>query len=80
VRTVPIAAEGGAPVDPTLENAVSGRYALSRHLFMITRGEPSPAARDFLDWVRTPAGQALVNDAGFYPLPAEQPAGQPAEE
>ena len=53
-----------------MENATSGRYPLARFLLMITRGEPSGTSREFLDWVRSPDGQALVEQAGFYPLPA----------
>ncbi|AKF11183.1 phosphate ABC transporter substrate-binding protein [Sandaracinus amylolyticus] len=70
VRTVAIAGEDRQPVTPTMENATSGRYPLARFLLMITRGEPSGTSREFLDWVRSPDGQALVEQAGFYPLPS----------
>lgn len=69
VRTVPIAGEDGTPIEPTMENATSGRYPLARYLFMVTPDEPTGVAREFLDWVRSPEGQALVENAGFYPLP-----------
>jgi phosphate transport system substrate-binding protein len=74
VRVLPVAADG-EPVAPTLENAVSGRYPISRYLFMYTAGEPTGTVADLLAWVVTPEGQALVADAGYYPLPA---AGAPA--
>lgn len=70
IRTVPIAGEDGTPVEPTMENATAGRYPLARYLLMVTAGEPSGAAREFLDWVRSPEGQALVENVGFYPLPS----------
>jgi phosphate transport system substrate-binding protein len=70
VRVLPVAADG-EPIPPTLENAVSGRYPISRYLFMYTAGEPTGAVADLLAWVVTPEGQALVTEAGFYPLPVE---------
>jgi phosphate transport system substrate-binding protein len=69
VRAVAVAPDGEEPVEPTMANATSGRYPLSRFLFMVTRAAPEGTARDFLDWVRGPEGQALVEAAGFYPLP-----------
>jgi phosphate transport system substrate-binding protein len=69
VRVLPIA-NGGEPVAPTMEHALDGTYPISRYLFMYTAGEPSGIAADFLTWVVTPAGQALVEQAGYYPLPA----------
>jgi phosphate transport system substrate-binding protein len=71
VKALPISAEGGESIEPTLENTTSGLYPLSRSLFMVTRGEPRGMARDFIDWVRGPQGQSLVDQAGFYPLPRQ---------
>jgi len=70
VRHVPIVgANGGDPIEPSLENAVSGRYPLSRFLFMYTAGPPTGLGRQFIDWVVSPEGQALVENVGYYPLP-----------
>ncbi len=70
VRVLPIA-NGADPVAPTMENALSGAYPISRYLFMYTAGEPSGIASEFLAWVVTPEGQALVEEAGYYPLPRD---------
>lgn len=81
IRTVPLAsAEGAAPVAPTLENATSGSYPISRFLFMYTAGPATGIAADLLAWVVTPEGQRVVEQAGFYPLPAagEVPAPEVA--
>lgn len=77
VRTVPVAAEGREPVEPSMENATNGTYPLARFLFMYTAGEPQGTARAFLTWVTSEAGQGLVDDIGFYPLPDEQVAEAP---
>jgi phosphate transport system substrate-binding protein len=74
VRVLSIA-NGGEPVAPTMQNALSGAYPISRYLFMYTAGEPSGIAAEFLAWVVTPEGQALVEQAGYYPLPRD---GAPA--
>lgn len=76
VRVLSIA-NAGEPVAPTMQNALSGAYPISRYLFMYTAGEPSGIAAEFLAWVVTPAGQALVEDAGYYPLPREGAAAAP---
>jgi phosphate transport system substrate-binding protein len=76
VRVLSIA-NGGAPVAPTMANALSGAYPISRYLYMYTAGEPSGLAGQFLAWVVTAEGQALVEEAGYYPLPREAAAPAP---
>lgn len=73
VRVLSIS-NGGEPVAPTMANALSGSYPISRYLFMYTAGDPSGLAAEFLAWVVTPDGQALVEEAGYYPLPHDAPA------
>ena len=69
VKTVPIASEAkGEPVEPNMENALSGKYPLSRQLFWYTAGAPTGAMKDLFDWVLGPEGQKLVLDVGYYPL------------
>lgn len=69
IRTVPIAGADGAAIEPTLENATTGRYPLSRSLFMYTAGPPSGLAAELITFATSAEGQALVERAGFYPLP-----------
>jgi phosphate transport system substrate-binding protein len=76
VRTVPLVGRDGAPIQPTLENATSGEYPLSRFLFVYTAGEPTGLAADFLAFVTSEQGQRLVEQAGFYPLPHEGSAAE----
>jgi len=74
VRTVKVAAAGGEPVEPTMENATSGKYPLSRFLNIYSAGEPSGIAREYLDFVLSAEGQGLVEGVGYYPLPKEAAA------
>lgn len=69
VRAVALVGSDGAPVAPTLATATSGAYPLSRFLFMYTAGTPAGTAKEFLDWVTSPEGQALVEPVGYYPVP-----------
>lgn len=69
VRTVPVAEGDEPPVAPTMENATSGAYPLARYLYLYTADEPTGLAAELIAWVLSPEGQALVEEAGFYPLP-----------
>ena len=69
VKAVPIAAHGdAAAVSPTPASARDGSYALARPLYFYTPGEPAGHTRQFIDWVRGPAGQEIVGRVGFVPI------------
>jgi phosphate transport system substrate-binding protein len=57
-----------AYVLPSAETASDGSYPISRDLYMYTAGEPTGPIADYLDWIRSPAGQQIVIDLGFVPL------------
>lgn len=67
VRAVALREEGRT-VLPTLEAATTGRYPLSRFLYMYSVGDGDAVSQRFLAWARS-SGQALVAEAGYYPLP-----------
>jgi len=69
VVALAVAAENAPPVRPGAETAVDGSYPLARFLFMYTAGEASEDATAFLRWILSDEGQAVVEDAGFFPLP-----------
>jgi phosphate transport system substrate-binding protein len=71
VRTVKVAADGGEPVEPTMENATSGKYPLSRFLHIYSAGEPAAIAKEYIDFVLSDEGQKVVEGVGYYPLPKE---------
>lgn len=71
VRAIPVAAADGAPVAPTMQNATSGTYPLSRFLYLYTPGTPSPVVRQYIDFILSRAGQSVVEGVGFFPLPRE---------
>jgi len=75
VRTVKVSPADGEPaVEPTMENATSGKYPLSRYLNIYSVGEPSGIAKEYLDFVLSDDGQKVVEGVGYYPLPKEATA------
>jgi phosphate transport system substrate-binding protein len=55
---------------PTVGNTLSRVYPIARELFMYTLGEPAGAAKKYMDWIHSPAGQAIVVKSGYVPLSA----------
>jgi len=74
VRTVKVAPADGEPVEPTMENATSGKYPLSRFLNIYSAGEATGIAKDYMDFVLSNDGQKIVEGVGYYPLPKEATA------
>ena len=52
-------------VEPTPANVVAGTFPISRNLNMITMGEATGLAKDFLDFVFSAEGQAIVEEDSF---------------
>lgn len=68
-KIVVIARDADSPyVSPTVETASAGTYPLARNLYMYTAGEPTGPIADYLDWIMSPPGQAIVAELGFVPL------------
>jgi phosphate transport system substrate-binding protein len=74
VRTVKVAPADGEPVVPTMENATSGKYPLSRFLNIYSAGKATGIAKEYLDFVLSHDGQKIVEGVGYYPLPREASA------
>lgn len=69
VNWLKISAKKGEPgVEPGIEAARSGKYPISRKLYLYTAGEPSAEIKAYIDWILSPAGQKIVEDQGFVPL------------
>lgn len=77
-QAVAVAAqESGEYVEPSAENVASGKYPISRPLYLYTRKDPGPAVQQFLSFVLSPEGQQIVKAQEFVPLAtaAKRPAG-----
>lgn len=75
VRAIPLAKKPGQPfVEATPENAVKGKYPLSRFLYVYVNKKPNqplqPLEREFVKMVLSKVGQEVVVKDGYIPLPA----------
>jgi phosphate transport system substrate-binding protein len=60
--------KGEPGVAPGVEVARSGKYPISRKLYIYTAGEPTAEMKAYIDWILSPAGQKIVEQEGFVPL------------
>ena len=79
VKAVALSPKDGEPAyDANLENVLSGKYPLSRMLYIYVIKEPNkplPALQqEFLKFVLSKEGQEIVSKDGYLPLPAEMAA------
>ena len=55
-------------VEPTLETALDGTYPLARPLYFYLPKAPEGLVKQFIDFVLSDRGQAIVLDMQFVPL------------
>jgi phosphate transport system substrate-binding protein len=76
VRAIPLAKKADSPfVEPSFTNALEGKYALGRALYIYVAkkpGEPLPPhVKEFLKFVLSKDGQEIVTKDGFGSLPVK---------
>lgn len=74
VRAVPLTKKvGGKFIDATPDNAVTGKYPLSRFLYVYVNKHPNkdlaPLEKEFLKLILSKQGQEVVIKDGYIPLP-----------
>jgi len=63
-------ADGGEAIEPTEANVLNGAYPISRHLFnYVAPAKDTGAVAAYIGWCLSDAGQAVVKDVGYFPLP-----------
>jgi phosphate transport system substrate-binding protein len=73
VKMLRLAPKAGAPaVAPTVAATQSKEYPLARSLHVYSLGEPEGALKSYLDWILSDAGQRVLEDSGYVPVPPEQ--------
>ncbi len=71
IKFAKVKADSASPAyAPVQENVTSGAYPISRDLYIYMRERPEGKTKDFIDWILSDAGQALVASAGYFPLRA----------
>jgi len=75
VKLLPIAKSGHDYVQASKENILSGKYPLSRYLYVYLNKNPikplSPIEREFIRFIYSKQGQALVAKDGYIPISAD---------
>ncbi len=75
VRALPLAKKGTSFIEANMENAISGRYPLSRYLYVYVNKHPNkalpPMEAEFLKMILSKSGQAIVEKDGYIPLPSK---------
>ena len=73
VRVVPLRDAAGTALSPELDTVTTERYPLSRTLWLYANQDPKaawdPELLEFLKYVNSPRGQAIVSASHLYPLP-----------
>jgi phosphate transport system substrate-binding protein len=73
VKMVRVTSKPGSPaVAPTVAAVHDKTYPLARSLHVYTLGEPQGAVKQYIDWILSDAGQKVVEDAGYVPVPPDQ--------
>jgi phosphate transport system substrate-binding protein len=68
-KVVAVAAGEKEPfIKADLETIRSGRYPISRPLFLYTNGKPQGAVKAFIDFVHSKEGQEIVQRTDFVPI------------
>jgi phosphate transport system substrate-binding protein len=70
IRALKVKKDDTAPaIAPSLQTAQDGSYPIARFLYFYTAGEATGLAKRFIEWVKSPAGQGVIEQVGYYPLP-----------
>ncbi|MEO8351852.1 MAG: phosphate ABC transporter substrate-binding protein [Chthoniobacteraceae bacterium] len=60
--------EGKPFVAPNVEDVLNKSYPIARPLEIYTLGEPEGAVKNYIHWIMSDGGQAIVGDSGYVPL------------
>ena len=52
-----------------MANTLDKTYPLARSLLIYTAGDPEGAIKSYLEWILSPAGQKIVEESGYVPVP-----------
>jgi phosphate transport system substrate-binding protein len=73
VKMLKVAKAKGEPaVAPTVAGVHDRTYPLARSLHVYTLGEPQGAVKSYVDWMLSDAGQKVVEESGYVPLPPDK--------
>ncbi len=53
---------------PTEENIKTGKYPITRFLYLYTKSRPTGELKAYIDWILSSEGQAIVSQVGYFPI------------
>jgi phosphate transport system substrate-binding protein len=69
IRELKVKKDASSPAyAPNLENIKSGKYPISRYLYMYVRNRPTGALKNYIDWTLSEEGQKIVSEVGYFPI------------
>ncbi len=68
VKALPIKLANGTVIAPTVATVKDKTYPIHRDLYMITNGQPTGLANDYINYLLSPAGQQIVVAQGYVAL------------
>ncbi len=73
VKMLKVATKAGEPSQaPSVEAVLSKAYPIARPLYVYTLGEPQGEIKAYIEWIQSDAGQQIVEESGYVPLPPDK--------
>lgn len=69
IKFAKVKKDAGSPgVAPSPETVKDGTYPLTRYLYMYLKSRPTGELKNYVDWILSPEGQAVVSQVGYFPV------------
>jgi len=68
VKALPIMTTNGHLIEPSVQTVKMKTYPICRDLYMITNGQPTGLAKEYIDYLLSAQGQAIVVQQGYVAL------------
>lgn len=69
VKALKVKKDANSPAfEPNKANIMSGKYPISRYLYMYVKERPTGVQKAYIDWILSAEGQKIVNEVGYFPL------------
>ncbi|MFZ5515867.1 MAG: phosphate ABC transporter substrate-binding protein [Candidatus Zhuqueibacterota bacterium] len=70
VKMLKISAKtGGVAIPAEVETTLNKTYPIARPLYLYTHGVPNDATQKYINWILSDAGQLVIEQIGYVPLP-----------
>jgi phosphate transport system substrate-binding protein len=69
IKFAKVKKDANAPgIAPSPETIKDGTYPLTRYLYMYLKSRPTGELKNYVDWILSPEGQAVVSQVGYFPV------------